>query len=33
MLVAPLRPLDQLPVEIPVIHPPPSLTKRFRASD
>src|SRR6266702_4374374 len=32
MLVAPLRPLDQLPVEIPLIHPPPSLTKRVYAS-
>src|SRR5713101_7639146 len=32
MLVASLGPLDQLPVEIPLIHLPPSLTKRCRAS-
>ena len=32
MLVAPLGPLDQLSVEFPLIHPPPSLTKRYRAS-
>src|SRR5207249_710200 len=32
MLVASLGLLDQLLVEIPLIHPPPSLTKRCRAS-
>jgi len=32
MLVAPLGPLDQLPVEIPLIHPPLSLRRRCRAS-
>jgi hypothetical protein len=32
MLVASLGTLDQLPVEFPLIHPPPSLTKRYYAS-